>query len=170
MISYFNTKLLLINGLENLMIQSVNAWNAPRTKLTSINVPKNPMLGEGKVGAMKITWDRVNEMKRKVSVICWWIIEIYTHGFLHNIRRYLCDIWSGTTGFYIMSISHSIVLCIIYKYQSPLIKQYFIIYPKFNFPRHKKKSKNTVLEIIFTKYLNIIIKTTFYTINNYTFQ
>lgn len=51
------------------MNQSINAWSAPRTKLTSVNVPENPMLGEGKVGAMNITWDRVNEMKRKVSVI-----------------------------------------------------------------------------------------------------
>ncbi|XP_029341411.1 uncharacterized protein LOC100575472 [Acyrthosiphon pisum] len=52
---------------QNLMVQSINAWSAPRIKLTSVNVPQNPMPGEGKIGAMKITWNRVNEMKRKIK-------------------------------------------------------------------------------------------------------
>ncbi|XP_008186844.1 uncharacterized protein LOC100570313 isoform X2 [Acyrthosiphon pisum] len=52
---------------QNLMVQSINAWSAPRIKLTSVNVPQNPMQGEGKIGAMKITWNRVNEMKRKIK-------------------------------------------------------------------------------------------------------
>jgi len=63
------------------MVQSINAWSAPRIKLTSVHVPQNPMQGEGKIGAMKITWDRVNEMKRKVSVIFRCISEIYTRVF-----------------------------------------------------------------------------------------
>jgi len=49
------------------MMQSISAWSSPRPKLTSISVPQNPMQGENNVGAVKITWDRVNEMKRKVS-------------------------------------------------------------------------------------------------------
>ena len=67
--AHLNTK-LLFNGLENMMVQSTNAWNKPRTKLMSVNVPNYPIQGDKNIGAMEITWDQVNEMKRKVNIIC----------------------------------------------------------------------------------------------------
>ncbi|XP_025197434.1 uncharacterized protein LOC112596153, partial [Melanaphis sacchari] len=53
---------------QKLMIQSINAWSAPRPKLTSVNIPKNLMQGEKNISAMKkMSWNQVNEMKRKVK-------------------------------------------------------------------------------------------------------
>lgn len=61
---------MLFNGIEKLMIQSINAWSAPRPKLTSVNIPNNPMQSKNNIDAMKITWNQVNEVKRKVNIIC----------------------------------------------------------------------------------------------------
>jgi hypothetical protein len=58
------------NLIEKLIIQSIKSWSTPRPKLTSVDVPNNPMHRENNIGVMKITWDQVNEMKRKVNIIC----------------------------------------------------------------------------------------------------
>ncbi|CAH1722583.1 unnamed protein product [Aphis gossypii] len=52
---------------QKLMFESINAWSAPRPKLTSVNIPNNPMQSENNIDAMKITWNQLNEMKRKIK-------------------------------------------------------------------------------------------------------
>ncbi|XP_050064597.1 uncharacterized protein LOC126553486 [Aphis gossypii] len=54
---------------QKLMFKSINAWSAPRPKLTSVNIPSNPMQSENNIDAdaMKITWNQLNEMKRKIK-------------------------------------------------------------------------------------------------------
>ncbi|XP_060846424.1 uncharacterized protein LOC132926100 [Rhopalosiphum padi] len=52
---------------QKLIIQSIKSWSTPRPKLTSVGVPNNPMHGENNIGVMKITWDQVNEIKRKIN-------------------------------------------------------------------------------------------------------
>lgn len=48
------------------MDKSLTAWKIPRSKMTSIVVPDNPIVGKNEY-RKKITWDQINDAKHKVN-------------------------------------------------------------------------------------------------------